>query len=248
MVPSTIVSSFVTSPATDLQSGESSATQRRSRDRQIAGAASMSEHCLFVVHVMPPSIRGGVTAGAEHRPPLHTEAANAPPRDWQSPSLSHCDADDSRRSEHAVAPRSSAAGLHDVRVVEAHREPRLVEEHRGVLVIGRARSLEDDELLRVEGPLREREIDVGHSARPESIEQRVTAEAGERPLMGHLRRCLGFFRPHGPIVSDRSESPTKSHAREGGLRQLRTVCAAPEPNGARRRSRAQRQSARSSLQ
>ena len=80
-------------------------------------------------------------------------------------------------------------GLHDVRVVEARGEPRLVEEHREELrVVGerRAQALDDDELVEAHRPARDREEDVGHPAAAEDREKLVLADGHDAPLFAQL--------------------------------------------------------------
>jgi hypothetical protein len=88
-----------------------------------------------------------------------------------------------RRNPPSVSWKSTSLleveDLHDVRVVEAHREARLVDEHlphaRGLVVCGK-NPLHDDELLNALGAAGAREIHLGHSAGTEPPNDVVATE------------------------------------------------------------------------
>ena len=91
------------------------------------------------------------------------------------------------REEERAGIDADLIRVHHVRMIEAHRETRLVEEHRCEVLLGCPRALEDDELLRIERTLRQRQIDVGHAAGAEALERRVAAELRGRPRPRQLR-------------------------------------------------------------
>jgi len=81
------------------------------------------------------------------------------------------------RDEVAITVLPDLRRLHHVRVVQARREPRLVEEHgEKVRVLGEltARLLEHDELVEPRRSLHHREVDVRHAA---------AADLGDQPVL-----------------------------------------------------------------
>ena len=91
-------------------------------------------------------------------------------------------------------------GVHDVRMREPRRKPRLIEEHRehGRLVRHqRAHALQHDELVELHRPAQEGQVDLGHSS---------AAELGEKLILAESQRPRG--KPL--IVVFRSPAHTKS--------------------------------------
>ncbi|MFT3925720.1 MAG: hypothetical protein QM778_24475 [Myxococcales bacterium] len=126
-------------------------------------------------------------------------------RQADGPELALCDAqrlplEILHGDEVATFGLADLVGLHDVRMIQASREARLVEEHVHELfrvsehVL--AQRLHDEQLVKPGGPQYHREVDIGHTALTERCDQTVLAEIArsESPV----RRQLHYFAPHIP--------------------------------------------------
>ena len=91
------------------------------------------------------------------------------------------------RDEEPVALAAEVEHLDDVRVVEARRELRLVDEHLRELRVRRELGedlLHDAEPRRAELGVRAGEVDLGHPALADEIEQRVAPELPRKSAQG----------------------------------------------------------------
>ena len=122
------------------------------------------------------------------------------------------------RDVELVALAPEVEHLDDVRVVEARRELRLVDEHVGELRVQRELGedlLDHAEPRRAEVGVGAREEDLGHAAPADEVEERVAPELARQEAR-RIERGLGFAGGHADAAHTHSRTARSWSSREGG--------------------------------